>query len=197
MLKINSLLFALALSASTQSWALMTELGLSYSFQKKTFNAANYYQSDSKSASVSVYFMEKLMLELSYTDGFYEGQESDSSSTRTIQQTTKMADASLVFMLMDRHSMIQPFIKGGAAYISKKQEVRSLNSSVIPIPESVGWAPGYGGGLKFVLSDKFSLRLGYDVWQTPLSDGTKSDDSAFKAGLTWGINFDSGENVKK
>ena len=137
------------------------------------------------------------MLELSYTEGFYEGQESDSNSTRTIQQSTKMADASLVYMLMDRRSMIQPFIKGGAAYITKKQEVRYLNASVITIPESAGWAPGYGGGLKIVLSEKFSVRFGYDVWQTPLSDGTKSDDSAFKAGLIWGLSFDSAENAKK
>lgn len=169
------------------SWALVTELGLSYGFQKKTFNASNYYQSDSKSASVSVYFLEKLMLELSYTDGFYEGQESDSTSTRTIQQSTKMADTSLVFMLLDRKGMIQPYLKGGVAYISKKQEVRYLNASVMPIPESAGWAPSYGGGLKFALGERFSIRLGYDVWQTPLSDGTKSDDSAFKAGLMWAL----------
>lgn len=181
-----SLLAALLL-LSSQAQAIMAEIGLSYGFQKKTFNASNYYQSDSKSASVSFYFLEKLMLEVSYTDGFYEGQESDSNSTRTIQQSTKMADASLVYMIMDRHAMIQPYIKGGAAYISKKQEVRFLNASTIAIPESVGWAPGYGAGLKFVISDKFSIRIEYDVWQTPLSDGTKSDDSAFKAGLTWAL----------
>lgn len=163
----------------------MIELGLAYSFQKKTFNAANYYQSDSKSASVSLYFIEKLALELSYSDGFYEGQESDTNSTRTIQQSTKMTDGSIIYMLMDKKSLIQPYAKVGVAYIQKKQEVRYLNASVISIPESIGWAPSYGAGLKFVLSDRFSIRLGYDVWQTPLSDGSKSDDSAFKAGLTW------------
>lgn len=197
MRNLKLFLFCISIFTSTTSWALLTELGLSYGFQKKTFNSGNYYQSDSKSASVSVYFIEKLMLEISYSDGFYEGQESDSNSTRTIQQTTKMADASLVFMLMDRRSMIQPFIKGGAAYITKKQEVRYLNANAMAIPESSGWAPGYGAGLKFVLSDKFSLRFGYDAWQTPLSDGTKSEDSAFKAGLTWSFSFESAENVKK
>ena len=177
--------FFSAFFASLASWAVTTEVGLSYGFQKKTFNASNYYQSDSKSASVAFYFLEKFMAELSYTDSFYEGQESDSNSTRVIQQTTRMIDSSLAYMLMDRRNMIQPYIKGGVAYIQKKQEVRYLNSSVIGIPESTGWAPSYGAGLKFVLSDRFSIRIGYDVWQTPLSDGTKSDDSAFKAGLTW------------
>lgn len=164
---------------------MLIELGLSYSYQKKTFNAANYYQSDSKSASVSFYFAEKFALELSYSDGFYEGQESDINSTRTIQQSTRMMDGSLIYMLMEKKNMIQPYAKVGAAYISKKQEVRYLNASTISIPESNGVAPSYGAGLKFVLSEKFSVRVGYDVWQTPLSDGTKSDDSALKAGLTW------------
>ncbi len=185
-MKLKSALFTvLVLAYSSSSKALMTELGLSYSFQKKTFNTSNYYQSDSKSASLSLYFVEKFALELSYTDGFYEGQESDSTSTRTIQQSTRMADSSIIYMILDKKSIIQPYVKVGVAYISKKQEIRYLNASVISIPESSGWAPSYGGGLKFVLSEKFSIRVGYDVWQTPLSDGSKSDDSALKAGLTW------------
>ncbi len=178
-------LISLTVFFSPTAYALMTELGLSYSFQKKTFNASNYYQSESKSASLSFYFLEKLALELSYTDGFYEGQESDSTSTRTIQQSTKMVDSSIIYMILDKKSIVQPYVKVGVANISKKQEIRYLNASVISIPESSGWAPSYGAGLKFVLSEKFSIRVGYDVWQTPLSDGTKSDDSAFKAGLTW------------
>jgi outer membrane protein W len=185
-MKAKNLFLLLATYFVTQNAsAIGIELGLSYSYQKKTFNATNYYQYDSKSASVSFSFLEKLALELSYTDGFYESQESDTQSTRTIQQQTKMADASLIYMFLDRQSLIQPYIKGGAAYIQKKQEVRYLNASTITIPESSGVAPSYGAGLKFALSERFSIRVGYDVWQTPLSDGSKSDDSAFKAGLTW------------
>lgn len=184
-MKIKNFFLILVTVFAAQTSFAMIELGLSYSFQKKTFNEKNYYQSDSKSASVSFSFLEKLALELSYTDGFYESQESDSTSTRTVQQKTQMTDASLIYMLLDRSYMIQPYIKGGAAYIKKQQEVRYANSSTITIPESTGWAPSYGAGLKFVLSERFSIRIGYDVWQTPLSDGSKSDDSAFKAGLTW------------
>lgn len=180
----NLVLLMVAFFVSEKSFALV-ELGLSYSFQKKTFNASNYYQSDYKSASVAFSFAEKLSLELSYTDGFYESVESDSNSSRTVQQKTQMADASIIFMILDRSSLIQPYIKGGAAYIRKQQEVRYINAATQSIPESVGWAPSYGGGLKFVLSERFNIRVGYDVWQTPLSDGGKSDDSAFKAGLTW------------
>jgi hypothetical protein len=167
------------------SFALVTELGLSYGYSKKTFNASNSYQSESKSASVAFYFLEKLYLESSYTDSFYESQESDTNSTRTVQQGTTIIDSSLVFVLLDKKNFVQPYIKGGVAYIKKTQRVRYLNSSTIEIPDSVGWAPSYGAGLKFVLNERFSIKLAYDVWETPLSDGTKSADSALKAGLTW------------
>ncbi len=165
--------------------ALLTELGVSYSYQKKTYNATNYTQSDSKGISVSLYFLEKLALELSYTDAFYESQESDTNSTRTVQQSTTILDSSLIFAFLDKKSFVQPYIKGGAAHIKKNQRVRYVNSSVIEIPESSGWAPSYGAGLKFVLSERFSIKFGYDVWETSLSDGTKSQDSALKAGLSW------------
>lgn len=184
-MKLKNLFLILFTFFLTEKSFAVIELGLSYSFQKKTFNASNYYQSDSKSASISFSFLEKLALEFSYTDGFYESQESDSNSTRVLQQKTQMTDSSLIFMILDRQSIIQPYIKGGAAYIQKQQEIRYVNASTISIPESHGWAPSYGAGLKFALSERFSIRVGYDVWQTPLSDGTKSDDSAFKAGLTW------------
>ncbi len=165
--------------------ALVTELGLSYGYSKKTFNSVNFYQTESKTASISFYFLEKLALETSYTDSFYESQESDSNSTRTVQQGTTIIDSSLIYVLLDKKNLVQPYIKGGFAYIKKSQRVRSLNSSTNEIPDSIGWAPSYGAGLKFLLNERFSIKIGYDVWQTPLSDGTKSDDTALKAGLTW------------
>jgi outer membrane protein W len=184
---VKKLILAICTFMCFQStaFALLTELGLSYSYQKKTYNANNYSQSESKGASVSLYFFEKLALELSYTDSFYESEESDTSSTRTVQQSTTVFDSSLVYAIMDRKSIIQPYIKGGVAYIKKNSSVRYLNSSVIPIPESNGWAPSYGAGLKFVLNERFSIKFGYDAWKTSLSDGTKSEDSALKAGLSW------------
>lgn len=170
---------------SVKSHALVTELGLSYSYSKKTFNSSNFYQTDSKSVSLSFYFMEKWALEASYTDAFYESQESDITSTRTVQQSSKIGDGSLVYMMLDRKNMIQPYIKAGAAHVMKSQVVKYLNASAIEVPPSSGWAPSYGAGLKFVLSERFSIKLAYDVWQTPLSDKTSSDDTSFKAGLSW------------
>jgi len=163
----------------------MTELGVNYSYQKKTFSATNFYQSDSKSATVSVYFIEQLALEFSYTDSFYESQEADTNSTRTVQQTSQVTGADLIYVLTDKNSMIQPYIKGGAAYITKKKQIRYVNSDVITIPTKDGVAPSYGAGVKIKLTERMSMKFGYDVWNTPLDDGTKTDDTAFKAGLTW------------
>ena len=88
-------------------------------------------------------------------------------------------------MLMTKQSAIQPYIKAGGAYIKKNEIMKYLNASAIAIPESAGWAPSYGAGLKIALTERFSLKFSYDVWQTPLSDGTNSDDSSFRAGLSW------------
>lgn len=173
------------LFASAQSKALVTELGLSYGYTKKTFNASNFYQTDSKAVSLTFYFLEKWALETSYTDSFYESQESDTNSTRTVQQSSKIGDGSLVYMMLDRKSIIQPYIKAGAALVSKSQIIKYLNASAIEIPVSTGWAPSYGGGIKFLLSERFSIKLSFDVWRTPLSDSSSSDDTSFKAGLSW------------
>ena len=170
---------------STNVYAMMTELGVNYSYQKKSFSATNFYQSDSKSATASVYFIEQLALEFSYTESFYESQEADSNSTRTVQQKSQVSGADLIYVLTDKTSTIQPYLKGGAAYITKKKQIRYLNSDVINIPTKDGIAPSYGAGVKFKFSERFGIKIGYDVWNTPLDDGTKTDDTAFKAGLTW------------
>lgn len=165
--------------------ALTTELGLSYSFSKKNFNANNYYQSESKSASLSFYLLEKIALELSYTESFYENQENDVTSARVIQQTTNITGADLIFVLTDQRSDFQPYIKGGGAYIQKKAVIKYQNANAYEIPTKDGIAPSYGVGLKYKLTEKFSVRLGYDIWKTPMDDGTKTEDTAFKAGLSW------------
>jgi outer membrane protein W len=180
-MKIFTLLFLL----STQAFSLMTEIGATYSYSKKTFNAANYYQSDSKAVSLSLYFLEQFALELSYTDQFYESQEADSNSTRTVQQSTKVTGSDLIYVITDQRSAFQPYIKAGGAYIAKKKQVKYVNADVIDIPTRDGLAPSYGIGLKYKLTEKFSIKTGYDIWQTPIDDGSTTEDSSFKVGLSW------------
>jgi opacity protein-like surface antigen len=184
-MRFHAILVCSLLMFSSFSAKATTELGLSYGYSKKTFNTSNFYQTESKSASLSFYFWERIALELSYTDSFYESQESDTTSTRTVQQSSKISNGSLVYTLLGNKSPVQPYIKAGAAFIKKNQLIKYQNASAIEIPESAGWAPSYGAGLKIVLTERFSIKLSYDLWQTPLSDGSNSDDTSFKAGLSW------------
>ncbi len=170
---------------STKANAIVIELGLTYGFSKKSFNATNYYQSETKTASLSFYLFEKIALEFSYTDSFYENQENDATSSRVIQQTSVITGADLIYIFTDQRSAFQPYIKGGAAYIRKKAIIKYSNADAFEIPTKDGLAPSYGVGLKYKITDRLSIRAGYDVWKTPLDDGTSTDDTAFKSGLTW------------
>ncbi len=182
---MKNILFILISLLNFKVFALMTEVGASYSYSKKTFNETNFYQTDSKSVSLSLYFLEKFALEFSYADQFYESQESDSTSTRTVQQSSKIYGTDLIYVITDQHSLFQPYVKLGGAYIAKKKQVKYVNADVINIPTKDGLAPSYGIGLKYKLSEKFSVKVGYDLWKTPLDDGTTSDDASFKVGLSW------------
>ncbi len=166
------------------SHSLVTEIGVSYGYQKRTFNADNYYQSESKTANVSFYFLERFALELNYTNAFYENQESDTRSTRVTQQSTEATGADLIYVFTDKSAMFQPYIKGGSAYIAKKVQIRYVNVDTIDIPTKNGFAPSYGAGLKFKLNEQFSFKISYDIWKTPLDDGNSADDASFKAGIS-------------
>ena len=76
-MNFNKVVLVLLLVISAQAQAIVIELGLTYGFSKKSFNATNYYQSETKTASLSFYLFEKIALELSYTDSFYENQDQD------------------------------------------------------------------------------------------------------------------------
>jgi opacity protein-like surface antigen len=182
---MKTLVFFTLLLVQMSAHAIQTEIGLSYSFSKKNFNATNYYQSESKSASLAFFLFEKINLEFSYTESFYENQENDTTSARVIQQTSNIAGADLIFVLTDQRAAFQPYIKGGAAYIHKKAVIKYQNANAYEIPTKDGVAPSYGVGLKYKLTERFSVRVGYDIWNTPMDDGTKTDDTAFKAGLSW------------
>lgn len=180
----TSLVVATLFLISIPSYALVTEVGISYGFQEKKFNKTNYYQSDSKSASVSLYFWEYLALETSYTDSFYESHEDDGANPRVVQQSSKSMGADLIFMLAGNQSRIQPYLKAGSAYITRDIKIKYDNANAVNIPTKDGWAPSYGAGIKVKLTDRFSMKFSYDVWRTPMTDGSSSNDTSLKVGLS-------------
>jgi len=177
------MLFLLPMGAQ----AMFTEVGMTYGRKKTTFDANNNYDSESTTASVSFYFAEKLALELSYTEanGIQKQQASAADPSRTIYQKTQIMGADLIIVFADKKALFQPFIKGGAAQISRRQEIKDGNFPTQVLEPDVAVAPSYGLGLKIALTETFGLKASYSVWQTPIGGGAKTNDDAISAGITW------------
>lgn len=168
------------------SQALFTEVGLSYGRKKQSFDANNNYDSESTTASISLYFAEKLALELSYTEAAgIQNIQYTVDSPRTIYQKTRIIGSDLIVVFADKKALIQPFIKGGVAQIRRVQTIKDGTISVQTLEPDVAIAPSYGLGLKIALTDTFGVKASYSVWQTPIGGGAKTNDSALSAGVTW------------
>lgn len=173
------------LTSSTSS-AIFTEVSLSHSYKKTTFSTDNLIESELLSGSISFYIWDHIALETSYTKGYALRKEKDSSNIiRTITQDSRVYGLDLVLSLSDRKSTFQPYIKGGTAYITKKQTVTDEGQPAFEINPDPGFAPSYGFGLKIKFSDALALTTGIDVWQTPVDDGSKTNDTATRSGISW------------
>jgi hypothetical protein len=178
--------FLLILLFSMTSHALFTEVGLSHSFKRTTFSTDNYVESETSTASVSFYIWEKIALETSFSNGIAIRKEKDTvNPIRTITQYSQVYGMDLIIGMNDRKAVFQPFIKGGAAYIKKKQVVQDEGSPSFTIEPDAGVAPSYGVGFKLKLSEQLNFTGVADVWQTPLDDGTKTNDIATRLGFSW------------
>jgi hypothetical protein len=184
---VRTLLCSLLLLAPCLSHAIYNEIGLSYGRKKTTFDANNNYDSESATASWSLYFAEQVALELSYTEatGISKQQATPVDLVRVIYQKTQIAGADLILILADRKAMFQPFLKGGMAYLVRKQEIKDGTMETQTLPIDVAYVPNYGLGMKVELTESFGLKIAYSVWQTPIGGGAKTNDDSLSAGVTW------------
>lgn len=188
MKKIFSLFVLSAiLSATVPAQALYTELGLSYGRKTTTFDENNSFDSESVTGSLSLYFLERMAVELSYTDalGLRKEKASASDAKRTTTQKSQIAGADLILTFADKNSLFQPYIKGGGAQISRYQEVKIEGQDSFLIQPETATVPSYGAGLKVKVSEAFGLKFSYDVWKTPIGGGLQTDDTSIRAGVTW------------
>lgn len=175
------------LLCSLPAEAFLSEVGVSYTRRKTTFDANNYIESESTTGSYSIYFFEFLALEMSYTNavGVRLEKASTSDPKRTIEQITTVKGADLILVLAGKSSFIQPYLKGGAAEITRSQSISTEGAgSESLVPETVV-VPSYGAGLKFGLTQQFNIKISYEVWKTPIGDDLSTDDSALRVGLSW------------
>ena len=172
---------------SETSHALLTELGLSYARKTTSFDSENSYDSESITGSVSLYFWERIALELSYTDAKAVRYEKANSADpkRTTTQQSNIMGADLILMFADRKALFQPYIKGGGARIDRIQHVKIEGQSTYTIEPDVAMIPSYGAGLKIQLTEAMGIKFSYEVWRTPIGGGMHTDDSQIKGGLTW------------
>ncbi|MEK2644377.1 outer membrane beta-barrel protein [Bdellovibrio sp. BCCA] len=188
MKKIFSVLvLAVLVSTSLSAQAMYTELGLSYGRKTTTFDENNKFDSESITGSLSLYFLERLALELSYTDarGVREEKASPSDAQRTTTQKSQIMGADLILVFADKKALFQPYIKGGGAQISRYQEVKIEGQNTFKLQPETATVPSYGAGLKIQLTETFGIKLSYDVWKTPIGGGMQTDDSSIRAGITW------------
>jgi opacity protein-like surface antigen len=171
-----------------QATAIYVEVGANYNYKKSTYDANNTFEQQASTLSLSFYFWEQLGLELSYTTGLAVKNELASYSTALATTTTQYSDVygtDLIYVLAGKQAKLQPYVKGGLAYVKKKQVIQAQGQPASEIIPPAGIAPSYGVGFKFFLTEFIALRAGYDVIHTPIDESTKVDDIAGRVGLSW------------
>jgi hypothetical protein len=187
----NLIIFLILIASSTSlAQQQFTELGVSYGYKKSAFDANNNIEQQSLTASASFYFWERIALEFAYTNALFVKKEKQPNFvTAFLRKTTQYTDvyeAGLIFVFADRKALFQPFIKGGAAYVKRRQVVQDDNNNPWEVTYS-GTSPSYGVGAKFFFTERFSVRASYDIIQTPVERNTKVEDVNGRIGLTWAL----------
>lgn len=182
---IGALLFSFLTASAAH--AFYTEVGVNYGRKTTTFDQNNSSESESITGSLSLYFLERVALELSYTDAYGVRKEKAYSgdAQRTTTQKSQIMGADLILVFADKKALFQPYIKGGGAQIVRNQEVKIEGLDTYKIAPETATVPSYGVGLKIPFTESFGIKLSYDVWKTPIGDGAQTDDSSIRAGITW------------
>ena len=168
---------------SHNAQAIYTEFGISQSYKKTSFSSDNFVESEMISGSVSFYIWEQVALEFSYTKGLAVRKEAEANyPVKTITQYSSIYGTDLILGFADRQSTFQPFIKGGAAYIEKRQVSQDAGYDSFQTNPTPGFVPSYGVGLKIKLTQNFGLSTSLDVWK---DSETNTNDLASRTGITW------------
>lgn len=181
-LKNGFLLFTTLLLTPTV-FAVYTEFGISQSYKKTSFSEGNYVESQMISGSISIYFWERLAIEFSHTSGLAVRKEQETGQPlRTITQYSTVDGSDLILGFSDRQSTFQPFIKGGVAYIKKKQVTQDEGTPSFDTIPKPGYVPSYGIGMKIKITEQFSFSTSLDIWK---DEATSTNDMASRTGITW------------
>lgn len=191
MKKTLVLLAALIAFHPLQALAVYTELGINFNYKKITYDERNYTEQQGLTGSISFYLWERIGLELASTNSTVYKLEptydlTNQTKERKTVQRSNIYEMNLQYLLTsDRKATFQPFVKGGVAYINKKQEVQIDQNFPYEVTPKPGFGPSAGIGMKVFLSDSLSLRFGYDMVRTPIDENTTADDITGRFGISW------------
>jgi len=161
------------------------EISLTGSLRNSSLNEDNFQKTFSVTGSFAVYLWERSAVELSYTQGSSTLQSlpTPADSKVTIESDFQLFGGNFVTTFGDRKAPIQPYIKLGLAYMDKKiTRVVDVGSSQLePVR---GIVPSGGAGIKIKTSDRFFIKLGADLWASPLGGSEDSLDYTFRFGLS-------------
>lgn len=178
----------IALGSVTAS-AGFIEVGASANYRYSGYNATNYIQSLSYTASLSYYFWEMCAAELNYTTGYSKqvsgGQGSTLDPKETIEDNIELTSADLVLSFAARQDPFRPYVKFGGGYLIKDRfrQVNSDNEDLIAHQE--GLVPSGGLGLAINITQALNIKIGVDAWTSPLKVKPVIVDYAGRAGISW------------
>jgi len=185
MIKYLALLFLLFLQP-TVVFAGYNELGFSANYRNSTIDDNNYQKSLSFTGSFSYYFWEMSAIEFSYTNGASELSAKPPNDIRIITRTSfELYGADFVITFAGRQSAFQPYIKIGAAKITKKIVREPENNDAVETGRVEGTVPSAGLGVRLRINKEFLIKLGVDAWTSPLDKEPITVDYAAKAGISW------------
>ena len=184
----NYILGIILLLFSHVSWAGFIELGANANYKSSKFNDDNTAETISYSGSIAYYFLEQCAFEITYTSGYskQESQATPIDDKYLIEDNFDMGSLDLVLSLAGKEAAVQPYLKLGGGYMIKERFIKVNNGPKLSASQIEGFVPSAGAGVKFMLTNTFSIKLGVDAWTSPVSSNDeKTIDYSGRAGVSW------------
>jgi len=182
------ILVSLVLGFTSVAQAGFVELGASANYRSSRYNADNYIESLSYTASLSYYFWENCALEGNYTTG-YSKQVTKGTTIgdpkTTVEDNIELMSADLVLSLAGRQDAFRPYVKAGAGYLIKERFRKVEFDGKERISTQEGVVPSGGVGLALNITKELSIKFGVDAWTSPLDEEPVVVDYAGRAGISW------------
>lgn len=179
----------MALGPLVPARAGMWEVGVNGNQRKAFMNADNITEAAALTGSVAYYFGLMSALEASYTYGSSQTRlQFAERSRQKVSVFYEMAGLDLVITFASQDAPIRPYIKGGGAYILRKDTYfeEDGRAAILVTGQSgldTGLVPSAGAGVRIVLSRVLSLKVGAEGWAaTPRNPGLW--DTMYRAGIS-------------